>query len=164
MEDRPGITIRHEFKPGDIGALIGLHGTLYHREYGFDTIFESYVAETFIEFIRSSEENGRIWIVEGSGEIVGCIGVMSRPDRTAQLRWLLVHPRFRGRGLGEMLMKEALDFSKEHGFTRIYLLTQDILEDAARMYLKFGFELVDQSDEEEIWGARMRYQRYEREL
>ncbi|MBN1539428.1 MAG: hypothetical protein JW939_04730 [Candidatus Thermoplasmatota archaeon] len=33
-------------------------------------------------------------------------------------------------------------YRSEHGYSTIHLLTQDIFEDAARMYLKFGFNLL----------------------
>jgi N-acetylglutamate synthase-like GNAT family acetyltransferase len=164
MKDRPGIRIRNDIRPGDIGALIRLHGTLYNEEFGYDTEFEAYVAKSFFDFISAGMEKQRLWIVEQEFEVLGCIGIARKGDDTAQLRWLLLHPGIRGRGLAGRLVQEALDFAAEEGYRKIFLLTEDILTDAAKLYVKFGFEVREQSEEKVKWGARMRYQRYERDL
>jgi N-acetylglutamate synthase-like GNAT family acetyltransferase len=109
-------------------------------------------------------EGQRLWIVEENGEIVGCIGIVRKSRGNAQLRWLLLHPRVRGRGLAKQLIQEALDYAKEEGYSSIFLLTESILADAARLYVKFGFRITEESEEKLKWGTRMKYQRYEREL
>ena len=43
-------TVRHDLRPGDLGRVAELHGTLYATEYGLTTIFEAYVAESLAEF------------------------------------------------------------------------------------------------------------------
>ena len=37
-------TIRRELRPGDLGAVIAHHGTVYSREHGLDSTFEAHVA------------------------------------------------------------------------------------------------------------------------
>src|SRR5215472_7259139 len=49
-----GVTVRTYLKPGDIGAIVSLHGILYAGEYGFDPTFEAYVAGPLAEFVRSA--------------------------------------------------------------------------------------------------------------
>jgi len=164
MKDISGVAIRSEIRPGDIGSLIHLHGTIYFDEFGYDTEFETYVAKTFFDFMTGDMSGQRLWILEEDGEIVGCIGVAKRSEEQAQLRWLLLHPKVRGRGLGKMLIREVLDFAREQGYSTIFLLTEDILIDAARLYEKFGFEVTERSEEKLKWGRRMRYQRYERKI
>ncbi|MFW3147218.1 MAG: GNAT family N-acetyltransferase [Thermoplasmatota archaeon] len=164
MDDVEGMMIRNDIRPGDAGCLIHLHGTVYFEEYGFDTIFESYVADTFAEFLRHESERKRLWIVEKDGRIVGCIGIMERSVEVAQLRWLLLHPDVRGRGLGRKLMEDAIDFAKGCGYSSIFLFTESILKDAARLYELYGFKLVEESQEQNKWGGRFTAQRYEKVL
>jgi hypothetical protein len=71
----PNISIRHDLKPGDIGYLIYLHGTLYGQEYGWDHTFEAYVAGPLAEFAKAHSDCERIWIVERDEVIVGSVAM-----------------------------------------------------------------------------------------
>ena len=53
------VDIRSTLKPGDLGAIIALHGTVYHRDMGFDVTFEAYVAQTIAEFVLDNAGRGR---------------------------------------------------------------------------------------------------------
>lgn len=59
----PDVTIRSKLRPGDIGSVTYLHGTLYAAEYGWDYTFEAYVAGPLAEFGKSHSDRERIWIV-----------------------------------------------------------------------------------------------------
>ena len=64
MVEIPGLSIRHEIKPGDIGYIIYLHGALYDEEYGYDSSFEAYVAKYLAEFAHKIKEREKLWIIE----------------------------------------------------------------------------------------------------
>lgn len=160
------ITIRNDIRPGDIDYLIDLHGRLYKDEYGFEEEFKEFVAGTFDDFLKTIEEGSdrdKFWFVERDGEIVGSVAVVGHSDGLAQLRWLLIHPDIRGRGIGRKITAEALEFARKSGYSSIYLTTQDILKDAARLYDHFGFRIVDE-EPAEMWGWKMKAQRYELNL
>ena len=77
---------------------------------------------------------------------MGCIFCVADPDRpdTAKLRILLVHPAGRGRGLGGRLLDRAVAFAREAGYERVRLWTNHPLAAARRLYLRRGFELVEE--------------------
>ena len=54
-----------------------------------------------------------------------------------------------GFGLGTTMMKEILTLLKSHGYSRISLSVQKA-NYAAKMYLKIGFEIVKENEEEYI--------------
>ncbi|HET8648839.1 MAG TPA: GNAT family N-acetyltransferase, partial [Gemmatimonadales bacterium] len=122
-------TLRSELRPGDIGAIAALHGTLYAREYGFDHTFEAYVAGPLAEFALRNAPNERIWLAEQAGRLVGVVAIVAEDGdpATAQLRWFLVDPSARGRGLGRRLLDTAIEFSRAAGYRRIVLWTVSAL-------------------------------------
>jgi GNAT superfamily N-acetyltransferase len=106
----PPITIRCDLRPGDLGMVVFLHGTIYARERGFDPTFEAYVAGPLAKLVMAPDPRERIWLAERAGLIVGCIAIVAATPSTAQLRWFLVDPSVRGGGLGKKLLTEALAF------------------------------------------------------
>ena len=160
----PGnINIRNNLKPGDIGYIIYLHGVLYADEYAWDHTFEAYVAGPMSEFARSHSDRERIWLVEKDGTAAGSIAIVAASTKQAQLRWFLLHPDLRGRGIGRMLMEHALSFSKAHGYAMIFLWTTSNLTAAARLYEAFGFHITEETTHE-AWGTTVTEQRYELNL
>ena len=153
MPDLPGnFTLRTELRPGDLGAIVSLHGELYAREHGFDITFEAYVAGPLAEFVRSRPERGRIWLAEQDGRLVGCIAIVPMNAETAQLRWFLVAPPARGQGLGRRLLHEALAFCRDCAYRRVVLWTVSTLRAAARLYRAAGFRKCEERPVS-IWGV-----------
>ena len=158
------MNIRTNIKPGDIGYITYLHGTLYAAEYGLDHTFEGYVAAGIGEFAQKYDANKDYFAVaELDGRIVGAIAIVDQPDRTAQLRWFLVHPDARGRGLGKRLLRDAVDFCRQRNYKGVFLWTISELTTAAHLYRDAGFELTEQNTHE-IWGAVRTEERYELSL
>jgi DNA-binding MarR family transcriptional regulator len=55
------------------------------------------LAGGFLAFSRS-EQPGTIWIAEDGDQIVGSIAIAGIDSETAQLRWFLIEPEYRGSG------------------------------------------------------------------
>ena len=136
-----------------------LHGTLYAAECGWDHTFEAYVAGPLAEFATGHSDRDRIWIVETEGKVAGSIAIVEASREEAQLRWFLLHPALRGKGIGKFLMNEAISFCKENHYSRIFLLTEISLTAAARLYESAGFQLTEQTTSK-LWGAVVTEQRY----
>jgi GNAT superfamily N-acetyltransferase len=147
------ITICHDFGPGDLGSIVSLHGTVYSQEYGFDPTFEAYVAGPLADFVRERSNRDRIWIAKRASQIVGCIAIVEKSAKEAQLRWYLVDPGARGLGLGKLLMTEAIAFCEECGYESVFLWTVSALTTAAKIYRAFGFELIEQKPGGHHWGV-----------
>ncbi len=111
--------IRHTLQPGDLGAIVHLHGIVYAREYGLDTTFEPYVAKPLSDFVL--EGTGRLWVAERDGSLMGSIAVVECRQGEGQLRWFLLAPEARGSGLGQRLLELALDYCRERAFPSVFL-------------------------------------------
>lgn len=154
------VSIRDQLKPGDIGTLTYLHGVLYANEYGWDYTFEAYVAGPLAEFAKTHNERERIWIVEKDGQIAGSIAIVEASEKEAQLRWMLLTPELRGRGLGKLLVQRALEFCQAQRYATVYLWTVSLLTAATGLYQSVGFRLTEQKTHQ-IWGAELTEQRYD---
>ena len=159
-----GVSIRNQLKPGDIGYLTYLHGVLYAQEHGWDYTLESYVAVPLSRFALSHTEREQIWIVEKDGLLAGAIAIVEASREEAQLRWLLLQPNLRGLGLGKILVTEAINFCKHHGYSAIFLWTVSSLPAAAHLYQSAGFQLTAENPPAALWGALIIEQRYELKL
>lgn len=154
------ITIRHDFRPGDAGRLIELHGLLYSLEYGFDYTFEAYVAKPLAEFLLTRTPRERIWLVDSDGVLMGSVAIVKHSETEAQLRWFLLHPSLRGRGLGNRLVEEAVAFCRECGYEKVFLWTVSSLHAAAQVYKHANFHLTEEQTHT-IWGCVLTEQRYD---
>lgn len=146
-----------------MGRLVEMHGLLYSQEYGFDHTFEAYVAKPLAEFVLRQTTRERIWLVDSDGMLMGSLAIVKHKETEAQLRWYLLHPTLRGKGLGTRLMEESIKFCREQGYKKVFLWTVNSLQAAARVYKKVGFQLVDENTHE-IWGCLLTEQRYDLQL
>ncbi|UCC19193.1 MAG: bifunctional helix-turn-helix transcriptional regulator/GNAT family N-acetyltransferase [Promethearchaeota archaeon] len=148
-------------RPGDIGYITYRHGVIYANEYQLDETFEAYVAKYMAEFIENYDPNkDHLWVVEIGTEIVGSIAIVKNDDKTAQLRWLLVEPHMRNKGIGTKLMDEAINFCKNRGYQKVILGTFSDLLIARKMYEKNGFQLIG-SESHHIWGQNLTEEQWE---
>jgi N-acetylglutamate synthase-like GNAT family acetyltransferase len=154
------ITIRTNLHAGDIGYITYLHGIIYQTEYDYGIEFESYVASGLHEFYQQYEPTrNRVWVCEHKNTIVGFLLLMNRGD-AAQLRYFLIEKAYRGIGLGKKIMKLYMDFYHQCGYKSSYLWTTSDLSEAATLYKRFGFELVEEHSSS-LFGRDVIEQKYE---
>ncbi len=154
------ISIRTELRPGDIGYVTFMHGSLYHKEYSYGLQFESYVAKGLCEFYEKyTPERNRIWACEHNDHMIGFLLLMDRGD-AAQFRYFLIEPQYRGIGLGSKLMKLYMDFLHQCRYKKSFLWTTHELSTAAFLYKRHGFKLTEEK-ESTAFGKLLREQRYD---
>ena len=153
------ISIRTRMKPGDLGTVVFLHGVLYEREYGFDHTFEPYVAEPMSQFVLRGDGDERIWIAEQHDRIVGSVAIVRFSESQAQLRWFIVEPSARGKGLGKRLAAKAVEFAKVRAYDSVFLWTLNILPAATHIYRTLGFEKTEQKPSR-VWGVELVEEKY----
>jgi GNAT superfamily N-acetyltransferase len=149
--------------PGAIGRVAELHGTYYHRHWGFHLFFESKVAMELSEFLRRfNEAHDAFWVATVEDKIVGSIAIdgVDHDSRGAHLRWFIVAPESQGHGVGKLLLEEGVKLCRKKKFDRIYLWTFAGLHPARHLYEKFGFKLCEEREGEQ-WGKAVTEQRFE---
>ena len=93
-------------------------------------------------------------VAEIEGKVVGAVWVRIMndyghiDDETPSLA-ISLYKKYRGQGIGTAMMKEMLALLKSHGYSRVSLSVQKA-NYAAKLYLKVGFEIVRENDEEYI--------------
>ena len=156
------IVIRTDIRARDIGRIIQLHGSLYQQEYGYGMAFESYVSAGLYEFLRHYDpDRSRFWLCEHAGSLIGCLCLMDRGE-SAQLRFFLIHPRYRGLGLGRHLLDEFSAFMRACGYRSAYLWTTHELTAAARLYESHGFQITEEKTSN-AFGKTVVEQKYVKE-
>lgn len=105
---------------------------LYTRE-GFDATTPAGAA-----VLRRIEE-GPVWVALVDGVIVGTVSVVPKGE-SLYVRGMGIAPSARGRGIGELLLKQAEGFASGRGFVRLFLSTTPFLHRAIRLYERHGFE------------------------
>ena len=102
--------------------------------------------------------------MERDGDFAGCLGLTDEGSGLAALRWVLLHPSVRGRGLGRRLIGEAVAAAEEHGYETLGLETFSELRTAAHLYREQGFELIWEEPAPRWGREEITYQRYELSL
>lgn len=150
--------------PGAIGRVAEMHAAYYHRHWGFGLFFEAKVAKELSEFLcRFDARRDGFWTLLSDGLVEGAIAIdgSKAAGEGAHLRWFIVSPDLKGRGLGRRLIAEAVAFCDQSAYPRIGLWTFAGLDAARHLYEAFGFHLVSQQEGGQ-WGTRVVEQRFER--
>ncbi|MDE0853170.1 MAG: GNAT family N-acetyltransferase [Nevskia sp.] len=156
-----GVTVQHQFEPGDLGALIHIHGVQNQRDYGFNEVHEAYCARIAADFILNPNPGrSRVWLTRKDGRINGSVFVCELPDDVAQLRLLFVDVSARGLGLGRWLVEQAVHYGRGAGFRSMFLWTVEGLDRATSIYASVGFKAT-QTKPNKDWREEAREVRYD---
>lgn len=141
--DAPGEGVVREATEEDIPRLVELleHGSL--TEGKEDATDLSPYRAALAEIARGP---GAVLVAEIDGQVVGVCQLIvfrhlqTRGGRCAELESVHVHPDHRGRGIGKVLVRAAVQRARELGCYRVQLTSNNARPDAHRFYERLGFE------------------------
>ena len=117
------------------------------------SIISSPELQIYVKHFGESKDDWGL-AAEVDGKIVGAVWVRIMndyghiDDETPSLA-ISLYKKYRGFGIGTAMMKEILTLLKSHGYSRVSLSVQKA-NYAIKMYLKIGFEIVKENEEEYI--------------
>ncbi len=93
-----------------------------------------------VEFIIN--QGGQIFMALVGEVTVGTVALLNAPDHSFELAKMAVTTHQRGLKIGDKLMSRCLEFAKEVGKKRVFLLSNRKLIPALTLYKKFGFREI----------------------
>ena len=131
-------------RTGEIALVASRQAQVYTSEFGWDASYEGLAAEIAGKFAQShNPDREACWIAEWRGDLAGSIFVVDAGKDVAQLRLLYVETKARGLGIGRSLVEQVVRFSRDKGYKKIRLWTQESLASARRIYANAGFRLTE---------------------
>ena len=126
----------------DVPQLCELLALLFAQEADFTPNLQH--QSRALEMIIGQPEVGRIFCAVASGSVIGMVSILftvskAEGGRAAWLEDMIVHPIWRGKGIGGQLLQTAVREARAAGCRRITLLTDATNDSAARFYQRSGF-------------------------
>jgi GNAT superfamily N-acetyltransferase len=139
--------------PADRDAVVGLIQQLnvVEAELTGDRLRDHAAAAAYHDELsqRLAKRDGRVVVAVEDGEVIAAMGFVVQTDAAYMLEDvreyavvtdLVVDARFRRRGIGRMLLREAERLAREAGLKRLTIAALVANERAERTYREFGFE------------------------
>lgn len=126
----------------DIPALCRLLDVLFSQEAEFVPDHEAQAAG--LRLIMGDPRVGQILVAREDHAVIGMVNLLYTVStalgaRVAILEDMVVAPEERGKGIGNLLLRAAIDRATRNGCRRITLLTDATNEHAQRFYRRHGF-------------------------
>jgi GNAT superfamily N-acetyltransferase len=146
------ITLRTAL-PADRDAVVSLIQQLnvFEADLTGDRLRDHRAASDYHEELlqRLAKRDGRVVVADEDGEVIAAMGFVVQTDAAymvedvreyAVVTDLVVDSRYRGRGIGQMLLNEAERLAREAGLKRLTIAALAANSRAERTYREFGFE------------------------
>jgi ribosomal protein S18 acetylase RimI-like enzyme len=118
------------------------------HEFDHTEPFDDIPAKKAMVKVISDERIGLVWLIKSSGENVGYIVLtlhyrLESRGTCANLDELFINEANRGQGIGRIAMEFLEDTCKERGVAAMQLEVKKDNPEAASLYEKVGFEILD---------------------
>lgn len=114
-----------------------------HPQVNPHLLYEKMDLEQFKPIYQDLLKDGVKYIFEDNQQAVGMFKLIPLKHRNAHIAYLGgvgIHPNYSGRGLGEKMLRAAVNLAEEKGFKRIELSVGTANQKAINLYKKVGFE------------------------
>ncbi len=85
------------------------------------------------------DAGGQIFFAVAGDQVAGTVAMIPFGDDSYELTKMAVDPKFRGRGIGDVLMQACVDFTRASDRSSIILESNTKQVAAIQLYRKFGF-------------------------
>lgn len=85
------------------------------------------------------EPYGGIILAKDQEEIMGCVAIRKISDEAGELKRMYIKPGYQNRGIGKVLLENALQLAKKCGYAVVKLDTLNHMLPAIRLYQQAGF-------------------------
>jgi dTDP-4-amino-4,6-dideoxy-D-galactose acyltransferase len=150
VSSRPGRVIRPKSRPSipsDLPILREIARASYHdTRFYYDSHFSRQRVDELYETWIERSCNGfadTVLVVESGRRPVGYVTCHLKESGEGQIGLVGVHDACRGRGVGRVLVKEALRWFAERGSPSVTVVTQGRNDKAMRLYERCGFVARD---------------------
>jgi putative acetyltransferase len=129
-------------RPADNKDCDNIAGLVYSILKEYDLKPDPACTDADIKDIESSyfDRGGTFFVLEAEdGSIIGAYGLYPIDEQTCELRKMYLHKAHRGKGLGKLLLEDALSRARQLGFERMILETASVLKEAIALYKSYGF-------------------------
>ena len=126
----------------------------YAAQIGHDLAFQNFNEE--LQKIEShySPPGGSIFIAYNEeGTPVGCFGIRKLDSSICELKRTYLKKEFRGLGIGNLLLRKAIEVARELGYQKMRLDTLPTMDSAIKLYEKTGFYKIEPYRFNPIEGA-----------
>lgn len=89
--------------------------------------------------IESFYEAGLFGIIKVQDEVIGSFGLIETGEQEVELRRMYLNPQWRGKGIGNRLLKFLIMHLRKDNYKRIKLETASSMVGAQHLYKKFNF-------------------------
>lgn len=146
MMENPALTPTAARKPTSARVIdFEPHHRDAFRDLNVEWISTHFVLEDIDRAVLDDPEKaillpgGSILMAEDGGEIVGCCALIRIAPDAFELAKMAVAPAARGKGIGAMLGRAAVERARRMGAGRVELLSNTVLHPAIHLYRKLGF-------------------------
>jgi len=101
------------------------------------------LADETIEAINKYIHQSDIYVLDREQIIIAVCVLQTICSDTVEIKNIAVDAAFQGQGIGQGLLKDAINLAKEKGFKKIIIGTGDAGIQQLYLYQKVGFEIYD---------------------